>query len=207
MRVRDVMTRDVVTVTPETPVRDACALLAERGFTMLPVVDRSGTLLGVVTEADALRDRLPIDPRTLVHGEPRRGRSLPRRTVAEVMGEPPVGTAPGTDVADVARRMLEHGVRSAPVVDGKRLVGVITRRDMLRAVSRDDRTLEAEVRHRLGLYADPHRWTVRVVDGRVSIQDELDDERDRHVAAVLAGAVAGVVDVTFPEAERAAGRR
>ncbi|MEV1122031.1 CBS domain-containing protein [Actinosynnema sp. NPDC049800] len=201
MRVRDVMTEDVVTVTPETPVRDACDPLARRGFTTLPVVDRGGALVGVVTEADALRDRLPVDPRAPVHGEPPRGRPAPRRTVVDVMGESAVGVAPGADVAELARWMLEHGARGAPVVEDGRLVGTVTRRDMLRAVSRDDRALEAEVRHRLGLYADPHRWKVAVVDGRVSIVDELDDECDRHVVAVLAGAVAGVVEVRFPEAE------
>ncbi|MBB5801165.1 CBS domain-containing protein [Saccharothrix ecbatanensis] len=203
MRVRDLMTRDVVTVSPESPARDAAALLATKGFTALPVVDGAGTLVGVVTETDALRDRLPVDPRTLVHGEPSRARAVPRRTVADVMSEPVVAAAPGTDVAELARSMVRHGARSACVVDGKRLVGIVTRRDMLRAISRDDRTLAAEVLHRLSLYADAHRWTVSVVDGRVSIVDTVDDECDRHVAAVLAGAVPGVVDVRFPEARHA----
>ncbi|MGM1065270.1 CBS domain-containing protein [Saccharothrix sp. Mg75] len=202
MRVRDVMTREVVAVTPDTSVRDAGALLAARGFTTLPVVDGRGDLLGVLTEADALRDRLPIDPRTLVHGEPPHRRPRPPRTVRDLMTGPPVGTTPGADVAEVARRMLEHGVRSVAVVEGTRLVGILTRRDLLRAVSRDDRVLEAEVRHRLCLYGGPERWEVAVVDGRVSIVDELDDERDRHVAAVLAGAIAGVVGVDFPESAR-----
>ncbi|KOX14556.1 hypothetical protein ADK67_42155 [Saccharothrix sp. NRRL B-16348] len=203
MRVRDLMTRDVVTVSPDTAARDAAALLATKGFTTLPVVDRAGTLVGVVTETDALRDRLPVDPRSLVHGQPSRARAIARRTVADVMSEPVVATTPGTDVAELARSMVRHGARSACVVDGKQLVGIVTRRDMLRAISRDDRSLAAEVRRRLGLYADPHRWSVSVVDGRVAIVDALDDERDRHVAAVLAGAVAGVVDVRFPETRHA----
>lgn len=199
MRVRDVMTRDVVTVSPEASVRDAGALLAARGFTMLPVVDGRGDLLGVLTEAEALRDRLPVDPRTLVHGEPPRGRSHPPRAVRDVMAGPAVGATPDADVAEVARRMLERGARSVAVVDGRRLVGVVTRRDMLRAVSRDDRELEAEVRRRLCRYGGPDRRQVDVTDGRVSIVDALGDECDRHVAEVLAGAVAGVVDVRFPE--------
>lgn len=205
MRTRDVMTRDVVAVHPRGAAREAGALLAAKGYTMLPVVDDDGVLVGVITEADVLRDRLPLDPRTLVHGEPARGRPVPRRTVADVMTDPEVVAHPGTDLGELARLMLEHRVRSAPVVDGRRLVGVVTRRDMLRAITRDDRLLAAEVRHRLGLYADPHRWTVSVVDGEVSIVDALDDERDRHVAEVLAGAVAGVVGVRFPETGHAVG--
>ena len=199
MRVRDVMTHDVVTVSPDSSARDAGALLAAKGFTMLPVVDGGGRLVGVVTEADALRDRLPLDPRALVHDRPARRDPVPARTVAEVMGPATAVGGPEMDLADLARLMLDAHARSAVVVVGDRLVGVVTRRDMLRAISRDDRVLAAEVRRRLGLYADPHRWRVSVTDGRVSIVDSLDDERDRHVVAVLAGAVAGVVDVSFPE--------
>ncbi|MBB5960448.1 CBS domain-containing protein [Saccharothrix tamanrassetensis] len=139
MRVRDVMTRDVVTVSPDSPVRDAAVLPAPKGFTTLPVVDEWGEPVGVITEADALRDRLPVDPRSLVHGEAPHGRPVPRRTVAEVMSEPAVGASPDMDVAEPARQMLEHGARSACVLDGRRLVGVVTRRDMLRAISRDER--------------------------------------------------------------------
>ncbi|MFE2756972.1 HPP family protein [Actinosynnema sp. NPDC059335] len=206
MRVRDLMTREVVTVSPETPVRDAGALLVARGFTMLPVVDERDDLVGVVTEADVLRDRLPVDPRALVHGEPPRRRPTPCRTVGEAMSGPAVSASPGTDVADLARLMLDHAARSACVVDGKRLVGVVTRRDLLRAISRDDHAVAAEVRRRLCVYADARRWAVSVVDGRATITDELDDERDRHVAAVLAAAVPGVVEVRFAE-PRHAGRR
>ncbi|MBW4717906.1 CBS domain-containing protein [Saccharothrix sp. SC076] len=198
------MTRDVVTVAPETSVRDAGAVLAARGFTMLPVVDGRGDLLGVLTEADALKDRLPVDPRGLVHGEQQCDRPRPACVVGDAMVEPAVDTTPQADVAEVARRMLERGVRSAVVVDGKRLVGVVTRRDMLRVVSRDDQALAAEVRHRLCLYGGRHRWRVEVTDGRVTITDEWGDERDRHVAAVLAGAVAGVVDVCFRDSVPAA---
>ncbi|ROP35084.1 CBS domain-containing protein [Saccharothrix texasensis] len=167
MRGRDLTTRDVVTVSPETSARDAAALPAARDFTALPVADGSGALVGVVTEADALRDRLPPDPRPLVHGQPSRARAVPRRTVADVTSEPVTGASPGTDIAEPARQMPEHGARS------------------------------------LGHHANPHRWTVSVVDGRVAIVDELDDERDRLVAAVPAGAVPGVADVSFPETRRA----
>ncbi|GAA3858958.1 CBS domain-containing protein [Saccharothrix violaceirubra] len=200
MRVREVMTREAVTVGADTLVRDAGALLAARGFTMLPVVDGFGALVGVFTEADALAHRLPVDPRGLVHGMPPRQRTAPPHTVGGLVSTPPVVATPHADVDEVARRMVEHGARSVPVVDGTRLVGVITLQDLLRAVTRDDRVVAAEVRRRLRRYGGRDRWRVDAVDGRVSIVDELADVGDRHVAAVLAGAVPGVVAVDFPQA-------
>ncbi|CCH32897.1 CBS domain-containing protein [Actinosynnema sp. NPDC047251] len=203
MRVRDVMTHDVVTVPPGSSARDAGALLAAKGFTMLPVVDGGGRLVGVVTEVDALRGRLSLDPRTLVRGEPARHDPAPARTVEGVMSPPDAVVTPEVDLAVLARRMVDADARSAAVVSAGRLVGVVTRRDLLRVISREDRDLAAEVRRRLGLYAGRHRWTVSVTDGRVSIVDAMDDPEDRHIVSVLVGAVPGVVDVAFPESRHA----
>jgi CBS domain-containing protein len=202
MRTRDVMTTDVVVVSPDTGARDAARLLAERGFTALPVVDTAGTFVGVVSEAELLRDRLPQDPRWLVHGEPPVPRHAPGDVVAQVMTKPTVTVTPNTDLAEVADLMLEHGVRSVPVVREGRLVGIVTRRDMLRSISRADWIIEAEIRHRLGVLGSVHRWQVEVRGGRVSIVDEMGDPVDRHVAEVLARAVAGVTDVHITAPER-----
>ncbi|WP_086664502.1 CBS domain-containing protein [Lentzea kentuckyensis] len=198
MRTRDVMTTDVVVVFPDMAARDAARLLAERGFTALPVVDTSGALVGVVGEAELLRDRLPQDPRQLVHGEPAAPRNTPANLVGEVMTKPVTATR-STDLAEVADLMLRHGVRSVPVVHEGRLVGIVTRRDMLRSISRDDWIIEAEIRHRLNMIGSSHRWAVEVTGGRVSIVDKMNDATDRHVAEVLARAVAGVTDVRFAE--------
>jgi CBS-domain-containing membrane protein len=202
MRTRDVMTTDVVVVSPDMGARDAARLLAERGFTALPVVDAAGTFVGVVGETELLRDRLPQDPRWLVHGEPPTPRHVPGDVVAQVMTKPAVTVTPNTDLAEVADLMLAHGVRSVPVVHEGRLVGIVTRRDMLRSISRADWIIEAEIRHRLGVIGTTHRWQVRVIGGKVSIVDELNDATDRHVAEVLARAVAGVTDVHITAPER-----
>lgn len=198
MRTRDVMTTDVVVVFPEMSARDAARLLAERGFTALPVIDTSGTLVGMVGEAELLRDRLPQDPRHLVHGEPAEPRTKPAELVEEVMAKP-VTVSPNTDLAEVADLMLQHGVRSVLVVHEGHLAGIVTRRDMLRSISRDDWIIEAEIRHRLDIVGSAHRWTVEVSRGQVSIVDRMNDATDRHVAEVLARAVAGVTDVRFTE--------
>ncbi|MDX8050557.1 CBS domain-containing protein [Lentzea sp. BCCO 10_0798] len=197
MRTRDVMTATVVAVNPDTPAREAAGLLAERGFTALPVIDDAGELVGVVGEAELLRDRLPQDPRWLVHGEPAATRQTPAETVAQVMRTQPVIVTPNTDLAEVADLMLEHGVRSVLVVHERHLAGVITRRDMLRSISRADWIIEAEIRHRLDLVGGARRWLVDVSGGKVSLVDKTGNESERHVAEVLARAVAGVTDVEF----------
>ena len=198
MRTRDVMTTDVVVVGPDTPARDAARLLAERGFTALPVVDPSGALVGTVSETELLRDRLPQDPRWLVHGKPVEARQAPADVVAQVMTKPPVTVSPNTDLAEVADLMLEHGVRSVPVVHEGNLAGIVTRRDMLRSITRADWVIEAEIRHRLGMIGGARRWQVAVAGGKVSIVDKMNSAAtERHVAEVLVRAVAGVSDVQF----------
>jgi CBS domain-containing protein len=197
MRTRDVMTTDVVVVGADTPARDAARLLAERGFTALPVVDPFGALVGVVGETELLRDRLPQDPRWLVHGEPVEARQTPADVVAQVMTKAPVTVNPNTDLAEVAGLMLEHGVRSVPVVHEGHLAGIVTRRDMLRSITRADWVIEAEIHNRLGMVGGAQRWQVAVSGGRVSIVDKGNSATERHVVDVLVRAVAGVTDVEF----------
>ena len=141
---------------------------------------------------------MPQDPRKLVHGEPAEPRTQPAGLVDQVMAKP-VTVSPNTDLAEVADLMLQHGVRSVPVVHEGHLAGIITRRDMLRSISRDDWIIEAEIRHCLDIIGSAHRWTVEVSGGQVSIVDKMNDATDRHVAEVLARAVAGVTDVRFAE--------
>jgi CBS domain-containing protein len=199
MRARDIMSNPVITVRPETPIKEAAALLATHGFTALPVIDgdsdRESRLIGIVTEADLVRDRVPRDPRALCHP----GEELPTvatTTVGEVMTTPAVAMGAGTDVAVLARALLDAGYRSMPIVDGARVLGIVTRRDIVRVIARDDHTIAEDVRHRLEIYGGDRRWRVEVHDGMVSIGDQFDDETDRHVATVLAQAVPGVVRAT-----------
>ncbi|PXY36547.1 CBS domain-containing protein [Prauserella flavalba] len=193
MLARDVMTAPVVTVTPETPVRTAAATLAARGFTALPVVNDEGWLLGVVTEIDLVRDRFPRDirsPRLEDVSEP-----PPGATVGDVMTAPAVAVGVTLDVVGVVRVMLDEGLRSLPVVDGERVVGIVSRRDLVRMLARDDAMLARDVRNRLAMVSAPGRWGVHVDDGVVTLTDPKDDESDRHVATVLAESVPGVLRV------------
>lgn len=193
MRALDIMSSPVVTVAPDTAVKHAAELLASNGFTALPVVDAGG-LIGIVTEADVVRDRFPRDPRYRVTDgyDSAAQVSVAPSTVGAVMTTPAVGMGAGTDVVDLVAAMLNDRIRSMPIVDGSRVVGIVTRRDLVRALARDDHTIAQDVRHQLAMFGGPHRWTVEVDDGVVTIGDEFDSAADRHAAAVLAEAVPGV---------------
>lgn len=198
MRVRNAMTSPVVTVRATDLVKDVAALLAAHGFSCLPVVDEEGALVGVVTEADLVRGQIPHDPRSpLLPAE--LDQAPPPATGSEVMTSD-VRTVPSTaDVADVAATMVHDRLRSLPVLDGEELVGIITRRDLVRVVGREDGVVERDVRHRLSVaFGADWRWTVQVDHGVTTIEDAMDDAADRHTVAVLAAAVPGVlhVDVT-----------
>lgn len=193
MRARDIMTSPVIAVVPETRIKKAAALLAEYGFSGLPVVDSDEHLVGMVTEADLVRDRVPSDPRAHISVHPPSADGPVSTTVGEVMSSPAVAVEPGTDVADLAATLLETHQRTTPVVDGSRLVGIVTRRDIVRTIAREDDTIATDVRRRLEVYGGTGRWRVEVHDGVVTIGDTFDDETDRHVAKVLAEAVPGVV--------------
>ncbi|MHA6783105.1 CBS domain-containing protein [Pseudonocardia saturnea] len=105
---RDIMTRPVLTVPPGTPVRAVAALLSGRGFTALPVVDDAGDLIGIVTEADLLRDRLRHDPRSPLLSRELAAGGPPSR-VSEVMTTDVVTAQTWTDVADLVAEMQDRG--------------------------------------------------------------------------------------------------
>ena len=128
MQARDVMSSPVITARPNTPVHAAAALLVSHGFTAVPVVTAEGRVVGIATEADLLRGR--VTPEGWI------GERQPEPTLATVMTTTPLSFRPEDDVADVVSLMLDHHVRTAPIIDNGRLVGIISRRDVLRCVAR-----------------------------------------------------------------------
>jgi CBS domain-containing protein len=197
MRAHEVMSTPVVTVTTGTPVRVAADLLSAHGFTCLPVVDEDNEIIGIVSELDVLRERLPHDPRRQLRRDNTSAASAdPPESVGEVMSRVVVCLPEFTDTADIAETMIASGIRAVPITDGRRLIGIVSRRDLIRTLLRDDCTISAEIRERLTAYAGGQtRWQVEVSDGVVNVFGPFADDRQRDVVDTLATTVSGVIRV------------
>ena len=191
MLVREAMTTQVVTVTPTTDLRTAAALLAEHRITAMPVVEETGRLVGWLSEADVLRDSLIPDQRAHLLLVP--VREGPQATyVGQVMSTSPVSVRPDADLADAVRLMTDGVVKSLPVVQSGRLVGVVSRADVVRQLTqRDDR-----VRTEIGdlVRGEQLDWMVEVQDG-VVVFDGPRTAPEHRLAYALAGSVRGVTGV------------
>jgi CBS domain-containing protein len=201
VQVRDVMTREVVTVGPDTSAKYAAEVLTDRGFAALPVVDGERRLVGIVAEADLLRDRLPADPRLHLRRDQPATEHPPQLLVRGVMTAAVRVVDPAADVSDVARLFVDGRVRSVPVIENGRLAGIVSRRDLLRAVVRPD----PEIRHDLlrlveGFTGDLGCWDVRVTEGVATVRrtrgtPEGPVEVEQRALQTLAHTVPGVIEV------------
>lgn len=193
MLVREVMTPRPVTVHPGTETKTALLLLDDHRVTSMAVVDARERIVGVVSEADLVRESLLPDPRAHMIPPPEEPRPARPRTVGEVMNRHPVSVRGDTDLTEAVELMTSTAVKSLPVLDDRgHVVGMVSRRDVVHLLARDDEWIERQVDM---LYrAAGVDWLVRVDDGIVTV-DGPDDRRSRAIAASLAATVAGVTDV------------
>jgi len=121
---KDVMERDVITVSPETGVEDAMALLIEKGISGMPVVDAQGNMVGIVTEKDML---------TLLYGslyeQPEAA-----KTVADLMTTGVKSVNEDDEITDVTECLIDNDFRRVPVLSDGKLVGLISRPDIMRVI-------------------------------------------------------------------------
>lgn len=212
MRASDVMTTPVTTVHPSDPVRTAAELLLRHEVASLPVVDEQRRVVGMISEIDIARSRAPHDPRSRLRAVLEPGDLIdPATSVAALMSRDVVVVRPRDDIADLARVMSARGVRAVPVVDADdALVGIVSRRDLLRAVERDDAAIAHEVVSRLRALGGDGRmpWRVAVRDGVVTLTGSVADGREAEVLRVLVSTVPGVVrtHVPVPDPDVGAGR-
>jgi acetoin utilization protein AcuB len=129
MLARDLMTAPVVTVAPDTRVVDARARMVAERIRHLLVTD-GGRLVGIVTDRD-IRITPPASPTGLSIWEV--NHLLAQLTVSQVMSRMVIAIGPDRDARDVAELMLGHKIGAVPVVDGERVVGIVTETDIVRA--------------------------------------------------------------------------
>lgn len=190
----------VVTLRDDDGVPHAARVLLHHRIPSAPVLDGAGHLVGVVSESDLLRGRVARDPRA--HLDPRDGADgadeVPARSVADVMTPHPVTVGVRDDLADALDVLLERGFRTVPVLEGHRLVAVLTRRDVLRTITRQDEDVQGAVRRLLVLDLPDQEWDVAVDDGVVTLNGAHDVASQR-IAAILARTVPGVARVVSGE--------
>ncbi len=205
MKVKDVMTSDVITVRPETPLKEVASILAERKISGLPVVDEERELLGVMSEGDILfKERGPssrkgmlswlLDPYGM-EGQLK----LEARTAGEAMTAPARTIGPRRPVSAAARLMLEKGINRLPVVEDGKLVGIVTRADLVRAFARPDEAIAREIRQdvlqQVLWLRDPGAVTVSVDGGKVTLGGSVDSRMDAELVSTFVAKVTGVVEV------------
>ena len=174
MKVSQVMTNAPVTVGAGTAVRTARRLLAAHGISTLPVVDARGRILGIVGESDVM------DP------------TLHKELVSRVMRHTTVLAHPETDVTEAGRTLRTLHVKSLPVVDAAdRVVGMVSRSDIVRVLARDDDLLQQSVLDALSA-AGLRGWRVDVHHGDVELSAPADGAGDPALAGRTAAATWGV---------------
>jgi len=216
MKVSDVMTKALVTVRSEASLQEAAALMVQNRISGLPVVDPTGTLVGMITEGDLIRraelgtagdqpgwlstflnsGRVALD---YVHTHGRKVREVMTREVITTFPEAPLG-----EVVDI---MESQQIKRLPVLENHRLVGIVSRADLLRALAQllPERTVpaisDAELRRRVLGEINKQRWAPRttvdatVENGVVELRGAITDERERVGLRVIAENTPGVRNV------------
>lgn len=203
MKISEIMTTDVLTVSTETPLKEVARTLSEHEISGVPVVGADGRVAGVLAESDIVRqeqgagaDRQPGLLARLVEGPPLR---VEARTAGEAMNAPASTIAPDDEVAEAARIMTEHGFNRLPVVDAAgELVGIVTRADLVRAFTRSDEEIERELREEVllrTLWIDPASVRIGVREGEVTLEGDVAQKADAELLEHFATRVPGVVSV------------
>ena len=212
MRAHQIMTRSVVTVAPESSILDAANLMLQRHASGLPVVDAAGKLVGIVSEGDFIR-------RSEIGTQRKRGRWLRfilgagkaatdfvrehGRKVSEVMTRDPLTVTEDTVLEEIVSTMETNGVKRLPVMRGDKLVGIVSRANLLQAVASLARNVPdptADDDHIRSCIIDalekndgcPFGVNVVVRDGIVHLTGVITEERSRQAAIVCAENVEGV---------------
>ena len=184
--VEQLMTTRVVTASPDMPLKRVAALLVEHRISGVPVV-QAGRVVGVVSEGDILaKERGPTAAPMrgmldwiLGNGDEDARAKLEARTAGEAMSTPAVTIQPWRSASAAAGLMLERSVKRLPVVEAGKLVGIVSRGDLVRAFARPDAQVEDDIRREVMLHLlwmSPDETDIEVRGGEVRLRGEVETE-------------------------------
>jgi CBS domain-containing protein len=207
MRVKDVMTENVATVGQGATLKQVAQLMVERGISGVPVVNSEGRVLGVVSQADiivkaASRPESAGILGTLFAPEAVDERHLSATTAGQAMTAPAVTIDIDRSVSEAARRMVEQQVNRLPVLNDGRLVGIVSRGDLIRAFTRSDTEIWEELHNDVlpnKLWISPEGLDITVVGGRVKVAGRVRTRTDAELIEAFAWRLAGVVSADCSE--------
>ncbi|MEK1897448.1 MAG: CBS domain-containing protein [Rhizobium sp.] len=208
MQAKDIMSTTVISISPSASVRHAVAVMLQNRVSGLPVVDDDGRVCGMVTEGDMLlRREIRVSPRIARPIETISEIDLERYIhsngwcVADVMSRDVIVARPDSEVADISESLQTHRIKRLPIVEGGKLVGIISRRDILRIIvdapttvlPKDDDAIRLAIRTRLrsDLGLTSQRVQVFVERGQVIVQGQVDSELKRKAVRALIESLKG----------------
>jgi CBS domain-containing protein len=204
MRIEEIMTREVITVAPETPLKEVARLLIEHKISGVPVCGPKGAVLGVVSEVDILRREEGVSPELarplawLVRHLDGELDKIGSHTARESMSAPALTARPAQNVSEVARLMVDYRINRVPVVAAGELVGIVSREDLVRAFVRSDSEIEHEIRNDVLLRTmllEPGAVDVVVENSAVILRGRVHAKEDVHFIEQCVRRVPGVLDV------------
>ncbi|HXX38552.1 MAG TPA: CBS domain-containing protein [bacterium] len=204
MTAREFMSTPVVSVQPEATIKHVIEQMAAHRVSGLPVVDRQGHLMGVISESDILA--------RLEHGGKGTGlaglvghfaqpfsaiRKLHGQTAAEIMTAPAITAGPEASFRELLHLMTAHNVNRLPIVEGGQVIGIVTRADILRTMTRADTTITEDVRWHLihDLWVDPTSLEITTREGIVTISGEVGTRSEAELVKRWVAMTEGAVDV------------
>lgn len=215
MRAHQIMTRKVITVSPNTPVVDAANTMLREHISGLPVTDADGKLVGIISEGDFIR-------RAEIGTQRRRARWLKfllgvgkeasefihaqGRKVGEIMTPAPLTVSEDTPLEEIVAVMEKNSIKRLPVIHDGKIVGIVTRTNLLQAVADLAREIpdptadDDHIRNRIVAALEKNDWcpfglNVIVRDGIVHLSGVVTDDRVRQAAVIAAENVTGVKTV------------
>ena len=201
--VAQVMTRNVLTVSPDSPLRNVARLMADHDISGVPVVE-NGTVVGIVSESDIIaKERGPVQRRRGTRWfarKPAQGDEdrLGARTAGDAMTSPAIMIESWHTTAEAAALMLEARVHRLPVLKDDRLVGIVTRADLVSAFARSDEEITLDIREDVLLrtfWLTPGEVDVTVRNGDVTLTGNVESETLTQLLPEAVQRVPGVVRV------------